>query len=69
MYFQYDSSGNPFGFILNNVQYFYITNLNSGVVGITDANGNLIAEYTYDAWGIIMISIIYCMYGIVRHIK
>lgn len=26
MYFQYDTSGTPFGFVLNGIQYFYMTN-------------------------------------------
>ncbi len=51
MYFQYDSAGAPIGFVYNDVQYLYITNISGDVAGITDAQGNLIAEYTYDAWG------------------
>lgn len=51
MYFQYDTSGVPLGFIHNDTQYFYITNQMGDVMGITDADGNKIAEYTYDDWG------------------
>ena len=51
MFFQYDRNGTPFGFIYEKKQYFYITNLSGDVVGITDADGNKIAEYTYDEWG------------------
>lgn len=50
IYFQYNND-TPVGFVLNDVQYFYLTNLNGDVVGITDNNGSLIAEYTYDEWG------------------
>ena len=50
IYFQYNN-GSPFGFVLNGVQYLYITNLNGDVVGITNIDGNLIAEYAYDEWG------------------
>lgn len=50
IYFQYNND-TPVGFVLNDVQYFYLTNLNGDVVGITDNNGKLIAEYTYDEWG------------------
>lgn len=50
IYFQYNND-TPVGFVLNDVQFFYLTNLNGDVVGITDNNGNLIAEYTYDEWG------------------
>ena len=51
MYFQYDNSGTPLGFIYNGVQYFYLTNTMGDVLGITEANGNLIAQYLYDDWG------------------
>ena len=51
MYFQYDNSGNPTGFLYNGTQYFYLTNQMGDVIGITDNAGSLIATYTYDAWG------------------
>ena len=50
IYFQY-SNDTPIGFVLNDTQYFYITNLSGDIVGITDSNGELIAEYSYDEWG------------------
>lgn len=50
LHFQY-SDETLVGFILNNVQYYYVTNLNGDIVAITDANGNLVAKYTYDVWG------------------
>lgn len=50
LYFQY-SGGTPFGFVLDDIQYYYLTNLNGDVVGITDAQGNLLAQYVYDPWG------------------
>ncbi len=51
MYFQYDNSGTPLGFVYNETQYFYVTNQMGDVLGITEANGNLIAQYLYDDWG------------------
>ena len=51
MYFQYDNSGNPTGFLYNGTQYFYLTNQMGDVIGITDNAGTLIATYTYGAWG------------------
>ncbi len=48
--FQYNGS-TPIGFVLNDVQYLYITNQSGDVRGITDAQGNLIAQYAYDEWG------------------
>ena len=50
MYFQY-SGDELIGFHLDDVQYFYIKNPNGDIVGITDYDGNLIAEYEYDEWG------------------
>lgn len=50
LYFQY-SGGTPFGFVLDDIQYYYLTNLNGDVVGITDAQGKLLAQYVYDPWG------------------
>lgn len=51
MYFQYDTNGIPLGFASNGIQYFYLTNTMGDVLGITEANGNLIAQYLYDDWG------------------
>ncbi len=51
MYFQYDINGVPLGFVYNEVQYFYLTNTMGDVLGITEANGNLIVQYLYDDWG------------------
>ena len=50
-YFQYDTSGTPLGFILNDVQYFYITNQMNDILAITDTNGDVVGNYEYDAWG------------------
>lgn len=50
IYFQY-SNGVPVGFLLNDVQYYYVTDLSGNVKGITDANGELVASYEYDEWG------------------
>ena len=50
-YFQYDTNGSPLGFVLNGTQYFYITNQMGDVLAITDTNGDIVANYEYDAWG------------------
>ena len=49
--FQYDANGIAAGFNYNDTPYFYMRNLQGDVVAITDADGTLVAEYTYDAWG------------------
>ena len=51
MYFQYDANNVPLGFIYNDTQYFYMTNLSGDVLGITEADGNFFASYQYDEWG------------------
>ena len=54
MWFLYDESGNPVGFTLNNTEYYYLKNLQGDITAITDANGNIVAKYTYDEWGKIL---------------
>ena len=51
MYFQYDTSGKPFGFVYNGTQYFYLTNQMGDVIAVIDVNGYVIGEYVYDEWG------------------
>ena len=51
LFFQYGAGGVPLGFVLNGVQYFYITNQLGDIIGITDSTGKAIVEYTYDEWG------------------
>ena len=48
---QIDGNGQAVGFNYNNVQYFYLKNAQGDIVGITDASGNIVAEYVYDSWG------------------
>ena len=55
MYFQYDTSGAPLGFIYNGTQYFYLTNQMGDVISITDAQGNELVQYEYDEWGAVSI--------------
>ena len=50
IYFQYNVD-KPIGFILNQNQYYYLTNPSGDIVGITDSKCDLIATYTYDEWG------------------
>ena len=51
MDFLYDESGSPYSFIYNGTQYYYIKNLQGDVMRIVDTSGNVVANYTYDAWG------------------
>ena len=49
--FVYESNGSPIYFTYNNATYYYEKNLQGDIVGILDANGNTVVEYTYDIWG------------------
>lgn len=35
----------------NGTKYTYVHNIQGDIVGILDANGSLVVEYNYDAWG------------------
>ena len=51
LYFQYDNTGSPLGFIWDGTQYLYLTNQMGDVISITDTSGTVVANYEYDAWG------------------
>ena len=54
--FSYDANGTAIGFKHNGTLYYYLRNLQNDVVAITDAEGNVVAEYSYDAWGNAVVS-------------
>jgi len=47
----YDENKSPVSFLINNDAYYYIKNLQGDVCKVVDSNGNVVVEYTYDAWG------------------
>lgn len=50
--FIYDSWGTLQGFILNDSEtYLYVKNLQGDIIAIVDELGEVIFEYSYDAWG------------------
>ena len=49
--FMYDNNGDAFGFICNGETYYYVKNAQNDVILITDANGQALVLYQYDAWG------------------
>ena len=51
IYFYYDNNGVPIGFDYNHNHYYYITNLQGDIIAILSLDGDLVAEYEYDAWG------------------
>ncbi len=52
LFYFYDESGRPYGFLLNASQaYYYEYNLQGDVIGIFDSTGTKVVTYTYDPWG------------------
>lgn len=51
LYYRYNSNDELIGFSLNDTDYIYIKNLQGDIIAIADASGNIVVEYTYDAWG------------------
>lgn len=52
----YGADGMPYAIDFNGATYYYILNLQGDILGITDANGNIVVTYTYDAWGAVSVS-------------
>ena len=49
--FMYDNNGDIFGFTYNGTPYYYVKNAQNDVTAITNANGNIVVRYFYNAWG------------------
>ncbi len=47
----YDNEDSVCGIIYNNEPYYFQKNLQDDVIGIVDKNAELVAKYSYDAWG------------------
>ena len=51
LHFFYDAQSKPAFVEYRGEMYRYIHNLQGDIIGIVDANGTLVVEYKYDAWG------------------
>ncbi len=51
IFFRYNADNSLIGFNLNGTEYLYLKNIQGDIEGILDLDGNLVVEYTYDAWG------------------
>ena len=51
LHYRYDTNGTLLSMNLNGTEYYYLYNGQRDVIGLYDANGNVVVEYTYDAWG------------------
>jgi len=54
LYFYYGSEQKLEGFSLNGTNYLYLRDAIGTINGILDADGALVAQYLYDAWGNIL---------------
>ena len=52
----YGTDGTPIGFSLNDTVYTYLKNLQGDVIRILDTSGNTVVEYSYDPWGVPVIT-------------
>ncbi|MGM9602237.1 MAG: RHS repeat domain-containing protein, partial [Faecousia sp.] len=51
LHFFYDAQNKPAVVIFNGIPYSYVKNLQGDIVAILDQSGNVVVQYTYDAWG------------------
>ncbi len=48
----YDNENSVCGIAYNGVPYYFLKNLQDDIIAITDKDGNTVAKYSYDAWGV-----------------
>ncbi|MBQ7106294.1 MAG: hypothetical protein IJN93_02115 [Clostridia bacterium] len=48
----YDNADEVCGIVYNGTPYYFLKNLQGDVIAITDDNGETVAKYSYDAWGV-----------------
>ena len=48
----YDNEDSVCGIVYNDKPYFFLKNLQSDVIAITNEDGQTVVEYDYDAWGV-----------------
>ncbi len=51
----YDNSGLPYAFKFDKTYYLYVLNQQGDVIRIIDQSGTAVAEYSYDAWGNLLV--------------
>ncbi len=48
----YDNEDSVCGIIYNDYAYYFLKNLQGDIIAITNNKGEVVASYTYDAWGV-----------------
>ena len=51
IYYNYDVDGSLISMFYNGVEYFYVYNVLGDVIKLLDTNGDIVVEYSCDAWG------------------
>ncbi|ERJ13320.1 hypothetical protein [Haloplasma contractile] len=51
VYYTYDTDGKLISITMNDVEYFYVTNILGDITHLLDSSGNEVVSYEYDAWG------------------
>ncbi len=51
LHFFYDAANKPAVVVYNGTAYAYVKNLQGDIIAILDQSGNVVVQYTYDAWG------------------
>lgn len=54
IYYTYDVDGSLLSINLNGTEYFYVYNILGDVIYLLDGTGNIVVEYSYDAYGNIL---------------
>ena len=49
--FAYDAAGQPLTMTLDGTVYYYLLNIQGDVMGLVDGSGNLLAAFSYTAYG------------------
>ena len=52
----YDNEDSVCGILYNDEPYYFIRNLQGDVIGIVNKNAETVVRYTYDAWGVPMVT-------------
>ena len=52
----FDNEESVCGIIYNGTPYYFLKNLQGDIIAITDNSGNVVARYSYDAWGVCTIA-------------
>lgn len=52
----YDNEDSVCGILYNDTPYYFLKNLQGDIIAITNVNGDTVARYSYDAWGVCTIT-------------